>query len=189
MKLTLDENHIYRDESGIIWPSVSEILRVAGLGSNWGSEEDRLRGQYVHEATAFCDMDQLDEDALDPTIRPYVSAWLKFQRESGFEVGLIEEIVWNERLHYAGRLDRGGKLNGRRCVLDIKSGAIEDWTALQLAAYAMTGKDGFPLRVGVELRADGTYTTKEFQNVNDYRIWEALTLTYHWKEEHKCLPK
>jgi hypothetical protein len=93
------------------------------------------RGKLVHLATALFDHDELDEDSLDERIRPYLDAYVKFKRETGFEPKEIELPLYHPKYLYAGTIDRIGKLNGSQDLIDLKTGGKAKDDELQLAAY------------------------------------------------------
>jgi len=57
---------------------------------------------------------------------------------------------------------------GMSAVVDIKTGAIADWVAYQLAPYAVWAAGDNPKRaeyirrIALRLKADGSYTVREF---------------------------
>jgi hypothetical protein len=65
-------------------------------------------------------------------------AWHRFKRDHGLTIVHNEATVVNDALRVAGTLDRIVEWQGRRCVLDIKTGSKVDKTAyaVQLARYA-----------------------------------------------------
>lgn len=183
--ITLDSNHVYHDESGAEVPGVTSILRAAGLiDDRFFDEYSRDRGSLVHQACAMYDRDDLDMDALDPVLAPYVLGWARFRWESGFVPSLIESIVFNEHRFYAGTLDRTGDMNSFNWLLDIKSGAVQPWTALQTMAYsACIG--GAHKRGAVELRDDGTYKFTEYKDRADWQIFLSALAIVNWKRNNK----
>ena len=65
-------------------------------------------------------------------------AWVRFKKAHNLKVIANEATVVNDTLKVAGTLDRIVEWDGRRCVLDIKTGAKVAKTAyaVQLARYA-----------------------------------------------------
>ena len=179
--LTLDKDHVYRDGNGAIIPGVTSILKAAGLiDATWFNDYARDRGTLVHEACALYDRDDLDEQSLDPELEPYVRAWIKFRADSGFAPELVEHIVSNPLRGYAGKLDVTGVMNGHKYVIDRKSGAVQAWAGIQLAAYEAC----LPCphkRAAIELDSDGKYRLIEYTDRNDFNVFlSALALT-NWK--------
>jgi len=93
------------------------------------------RGRMIHLATALFDHDELDEDSIDERIKPYLDAYVKFRRETGFEPKEIELPLYHPKYFYAGTIDKIGKLNGSQDLIDLKTGGKAKDDELQLAAY------------------------------------------------------
>jgi hypothetical protein len=147
---------------GIRVPSVTQCLKACGFIEERGDEYAMKRGEYVHEATALDDMGRLDESTLDPVILPYVQAWRKFRKDSGFKPVKIEWIVGHPVYRYAGKLDREGEMQNDNWILDIKTGGEADWHPLQTALYAVAAEymdgDVTIKRAAVYLRDNGSYS-------------------------------
>jgi len=170
------ERHEYMVD-GILRPSVTEIIRAAGLmgDTEWFTEASRLRGQAVHMACEFLDVDDLDWDTVAPQHVGYVQAWERFKEETMFQPELIEHRVFNEALGYCGTLDRTGKIGQAKILLDIKTGAPERWHGVQLAAYvACLEKPLSFRRMTVHLRADGTYSITEYSPAQALELWNVF---------------
>lgn len=180
------DTHEYFDEAGAWVPGVTEILRKVGVlvpppvrGMDYYFE----RGRKGHLALELFDLDNLDELTLDDQLKGYVNAWRKFKEETGFVVENIERIVFNKRLRYAGTLDRIGVLNGRRTVLDIKTGAVQKGVALQVEGYreALNVEDWYRYdRHGIHVRQDGTYRLTKFDDPSDATALGYAVYLYKW---------
>lgn len=154
------DNHVYTHKGQRLL-SVTEILKGAGLVDHLADEYYLDRGTKIHKACQFFDEGTLDFKALDPIILPYVEAWMDFKAASRIKIIAIEKMVRHKELGYAGRLDRLGKMNGLKAVIDIKTGQIPEFAKFQLAAYAHAA--GGPMwRIGVHLKADGSYSLMPF---------------------------
>lgn len=177
------ETHTYT-LNGVVLPSVTTIIKGMGLiDDTHYTEAARIRGQYVHEAVHLYCKDDLDEEALDDTLRPYLEGYKRFLADTGCEVEASEERVVSETYRYAGTLDLRGNLAGKPAIIDIKTGAIQPWTALQLAGYALCF-DHPHARYGLQLTADGTYHLTPFAARNDRAIWLSAVALYHWKHNN-----
>jgi len=175
------ESHRYTVNGAEI-PSVTQVLKEAGLTKEYSSMEAAERGTVVHLA---CECADLGINVTDLIVDPYVTAWRRFRSETGFTHSDIENASWHPVYRYAGRIDRVGGANGKKIVLDIKSGAPEPWHALQLAAYA--GLMAKPLaweRWAVYLADDGSYSVREYpkaMHLQDFSTFlNALAIT-NWK--------
>lgn len=189
--LTFDEeSHTYRIK-GVVVPSVTQVLDGAGfIDKEWFTDEARLRGAYVAQATQFDDEGTLDWEALDDGLRGYVEAWRNFKREAGIvEIGSIERRLCNPELAYAGTLDRLVMWRFDSWVLDIKTGAKAPWHSLQTAAYAgcLPGVASGYRRGSAILKEDGTYKFIKHSDWNDWRVFQAALSIYHWKSEKGML--
>lgn len=123
-----EEKHEY-SVGGVKVPSVSEIL--APISADRYSQIDKFvlknaaeRGTAVHAATRAIDYGFAPEE--DFSISAYLKAYYMFLREVKPEWEMIEQIVWYSRYLgdtplYAGTVDRFGKIDGKPCVVDIKT--------------------------------------------------------------------
>jgi len=186
---TRDSEHKYHFR-GVEYPSVTQILKAVGM-VNYSSipaaimEAAMMRGSYAHEACELDDQGRLDETQLDPRLLPYLQAWRAFKKEAGVEVipEWTERKMVSEALGYAGTMDRLVRWKGGEVCLDIKTGKCMRWTGVQLAGYdILRGSFGVSnsLRLGLELRKDGTYKIVEFQFRNDYDVWMAALKVFNF---------
>lgn len=87
---------------------------------------------------------------LTPDTAPLFEQWRAFLHEWHFEPEWSEAMVVSERYGYAGTLDLIGRLNGRRALIDVKTGSfMAPEMGLQLAAYSAAdyiGRPGLPDR-------------------------------------------
>jgi len=148
--------HVYKWH-GEIKPSVTQVIGGTGMiDKTWFTEESRRRGQYVHTATALHDRGRLDESTVDPVVRPYLDAWISFRRDTGVKCLAVERLAYSEEHGFAGTLDRIIKWpDGRKAVIDIKSGVVMPWVRMQVAAYA--DQHGIAERYAIQLKNDGKY--------------------------------
>ena len=181
--ITLDkETHTYRNEKGVILPSVTQILKAEGfIDDAWFTEYARTRGEMVHLATKMYDDGTLDESALDPVIVPYLEGYKRFLKESGFEVHFAEETVYSPSCQFAGTLDRRGLLNGRKTLIDIKTGTVLPWVALQTTAYDSCLLDRHD-RFGLQLTDDGKHKLIPFKDRYDVEVFLSAFACFNWKK-------
>lgn len=191
-----EPTHRYTLNGTRLW-SVTEILRDIGyIDATWFTDAARERGKAVHMACHFLDEGDLDwkslepiEEALGESIIARVKAYEKFKAETGFEPdpNWIERPGYHPIYLYAGTCDRKGRFpDGRRAIVDLKTGPIEDWVELQLGGYdeMIPAEDKPRHLLGLELRADGDYSTKPFTNVNAGRIFLSVQTAHRWGKEH-----
>lgn len=180
------ESHLYRLD-GVELPGVTKVLRAAGfIDDVWFTREAKDRGTAVHLATQFLDEGDLSEEwqRSQPALMGYINGYKRFLRESGFTHGAIERAAYHETYRYAGTVDRIGTLKARTTLLDIKTGGPQPWHALQLAAYQGLCEPGPWQRMGLYLHADGTYTTKAYDDRNDWSVFLAALSIYNWRINH-----
>jgi hypothetical protein len=170
-RLQFDEStHTYTVD-GEKWPSVTAILdpllELDGI-PRAALEAAAQFGQHVHMATDLYDKGTLDEDALDPHLRPYLEGWKSFLRESGVVVIASELRVSHRLLKVAGTLDRLVRGKRYRHILDVKTGAEVPWTVgMQTAGYRELYVDEYGTmesgellstsRLCVHLKPEGVY--------------------------------
>lgn len=180
---------------GMVVPGVTSVL--APISNYDGIPEHILErkakiGTYAHYATELYDKDDLVMETLDPAIEPYVQAWIKFRRDTGFVVELSEQKVFHRSFFYAGTLDRGGLLNSERSLLDIKCvAALGPQTGVQTAAYReainsqLPKKKHYKRRYAVQLKPDGTYHLQPYNDDgDDFKMFTSLLNFYNWRLKH-----
>lgn len=155
-QITFLDNRFYQTESGKYVPSVTTIgdaypkgpeyfawLKKVGEDADSIRDEAGRRGSIVHELTEKYDAGE-EISLLSETGRIgfKLSEWAMFERYVDFrsrfelEILLCEFNIINEKLGYAGTLDRVVEMNGKKILLDIKtSNSIYPFYWLQLAAY------------------------------------------------------
>jgi hypothetical protein len=163
-------------------------------------EKARERGQKVHEATQYFDEGRLDWSTVDPSLLPYVSAWLAFIDNEGFVVDpmFIEKPTYHKTFFYGIIPDRfghfrGRRYNGRRAVTEIKNTYTNaDYWGIQTSAQAQAlhshGLDIDPktvLRLAVNLKPDGTYVLEEHEDPNDFRYFMSCLMVYGLKRKKR----
>ena len=188
MTIDLDpESHIYRVD-GQRKPSVTGIIKAAGLiDSQWFNEAAAWRGSVVHKCCELHCKGTLDPATVDPMAQGYLDAWIAFKKNLGFVPMTIEQFAYTD-YGYCGTPDRIGCLgDGTPCIIDIKTGAIQKWCALQLAGYlpfVRIGKAVNYRRYGIQLKPDGRYVMTEYppeQLQSDWAAFLACLTINNWK--------
>ncbi len=171
LKFTRDDDHVYRDQNGTIYLSVTQQLHLIGdlvdfsMVSSSVLDAATERGTFTHDAMKIWHTDEygLDMNSLDPSYKKYVEACIDFFQKNKHETWVVESTVYDPRIRTAGTLDWLGILNKKLTILDYKSGVSSKITALQLAAYkrlweySRTGKHTIKNLLEVKLSKDGTY--------------------------------
>jgi hypothetical protein len=162
----------------------------------------RDRGQAVHGWTELLDLADAEQQgdiitAFDGTQLlpehaewPFVQAWLKFRRESGFEPEIVEQRIWHPKLRYCGTVDRIGLMQGRRATVEIKTVAqLGRWVGLQTVGYHEGFNAGRPRseqardRYAVQLRKDGSYRLEQYiDDSGDMAAFVAMKTTWDWAD-------
>lgn len=182
MTLTFDPvGHVYQLD-GKTLPHVTGILASEGLiDSSWFTEYGRDRGRLVHRVIQLYDDGELEEATVDPILQPYLQAWQRFKAESGFIVDASEVAMASDIYQVAGMVDKIGRFNERRAIVDIKSGAIQPWMGLQLALYQILLGDPTTIRCAVKLSDDGKYRFHRFTDRQDRQVALAVVAVHQWK--------
>lgn len=160
-----EERHLYFYD-GHIYPSVTEIcapLQSFADVSPAVLQQAQRRGTQVHEYTQLIDYG-VEPDALEvePELAGYVLAYMRFLRDYKPQWDMIEQPIVSTSSHYAGTLDRFGKIDGRPWLVDIKTTSqpkrptLISW-ACQLEGYARMLECDIYCRSDLQLRKDGTY--------------------------------
>lgn len=148
--------HVYT-YNGQHWPSITQILQAeCFIDTTFYDEWSRDRGSMVHLAIKYDLAGELDEDALDDEIRPYLKAFRKFMAESGFKVDKSETPGVNTTHKYSGTPDLIG------CF----------------------PKPGPCRRFALELKNDGKYKLIPFTDPFDFNVWLAVVACFWWKKNN-----
>ena len=164
-----EKTHTYTLD-GTELPSVTHICRFLAYDYKsdrpWIAEAAARRGTAVHEACALIDYGE--EPKETPEIAGYLKAYRRFLKDYRPDWELIEHPMGDLELGCAGTLDRYGTLyDGRRCLLDIKTGQLHAPSLrAQLTAYSdLLGRERpclpVPLLYALQLRRDGTYDLQQ----------------------------
>jgi len=186
--VTLDKlTHTYTTDGGVVLSSVSRILEATGVREPYyGPAIYAARGRYVHEASELLDKHDLAWDLVEPEWVGCVRAYESFLAENEVEWEATEEIVFRPGV-YAGTLDRRGRVNGHRVIVDLKTGSPARWHRIQLGAYNVTFQQSrrYGLRA-LYLGKDGRYKMAALSPTEAEQagaVWEATLTVYLWKEE------
>ncbi len=197
-----EKTHVY-SENGLEVAGVTRVLQAAGLIDFSQIPPERLKnalkfGSAAHKATELHDKGILDPATLDSALEPYLDAWKRFLDDTGFiiEKDSIEQKVFSEKYHYAGKYDRIGELNKKRTVVDISTSVdFSDAKAIQTAAYQEAENESKPAmgkvknREIVLLKSNGTYALapKDFFQKSDFSVFLACLTLYNWKGVHNVV--
>ncbi len=186
--------HAYSDELGPL-SGVTSLLSQAGL-IDFSMIPENMRDHYmdrgskVHLATELYDEGDLDEATLDPILKKYFEGYKKFKADYGerYKIVSMEGAVRHPLQRYAGRFDRLCTIDGELSILDIKTGGLQNWTALQIEAYRLAfeseNKEKIKGRYALQLKKDGKYLLKKYSDPYDTAAWLAVVTLARWKASH-----
>jgi PD-(D/E)XK nuclease superfamily len=168
------------------------------------------RGRRVHEAVHFYNERDLDDVAFAhdfPQYAGYLDAWIHFCQRRHFVPILNEHRVGSRRHQLAGTIDCLGILDGKRVLLDFKTGNPADVAAdLQTAAYHalalewcqeddadprlaefLAQKTGLA-RYSVQLCKDATFHVEAHEHPGDYSEFMVGVKWFHICARRKRRP-
>lgn len=195
-ELTFEESKHEYKSNGVIIPSVTQILKEAGLIDLSFVSKELLAwksdvGTKVHKTTELFDLKNLDENSLHPLLKGYLSGWKKFREDYLFVPTLIEQRIIHNLYRYAGTIDRIGLLGKKQEItqLDIKSGVYHHSHAIQSAGYTelynydKEKKLKITRRMTIYLHEDGKFDVREYKDPNDIKVFlSALTITNYLRK-------
>lgn len=160
--------------NGVKLPSVTEICRFLSYDRKsdkpWLAQQAADRGRRVHEYTVLLDYGE-EPESMEPDCAGYVAAYRRFLRDYQPQWQGIETVLGSNYVGFAGTCDRYGEIDGRRVVLDIKTGSsvnkavvksqLDGYWALLSATKDFQAEDCLCLL----LRRDGTYTLEDVSDV------------------------
>jgi hypothetical protein len=130
----LEEKHLYRDESGLVVPSSTQVLDILGMTDFSRVDPDDLAwkrgfGNAVHRGIELNVFGKLDWDTVDEAIIPAVVGVDQFLGELQYQPESAEErrVVRLNSMAYGMTLDHRGSImyHGKRrnIVIDVKTGS------------------------------------------------------------------
>lgn len=179
-------DHTYR-ANGRVYPSVTQILSDMGFYGNaaaYFTEYSRDRGRFIHQLVQYHIEGVLDEESIDPVLRPYFDAWLSFEQDTGFVSECCEVPLASATHQFAGTPDHVGHLYGHAAVIDVKSGVINPAASIQTAAYDILIGSPRIERFGLQLKDNGKYSLKQCKDRNDRGIFIAALSVWWWKKNN-----
>jgi hypothetical protein len=191
-ELLLDEaTHTYT-YNGRVVPSVTRILEILhDFRSVPADVLDAARqfGTHVHSAIQLELEGTLDHETLDPNLKPYVDAAMRFIVDAGITVLDYEVRVYNKTHDYAGTADLIGEVHPyrrkpQRVIVDWKTGLLPRTVGPQLAAYAHA-LDGPHLRWAVQLCPGGSVPFKlaERKDPSDWSVFISCRNLHNWRNQ------
>jgi hypothetical protein len=177
----------------VIYDAVKEnpnLTKAEALKVPWqNSLQAIIRGKLVHNIVEMWEVtDQLRNDFAQYT--GYIDSFANWLKD--YEIKPLEhEICVRSDLHnYAGRLDLVANVNGKKCLIDIKTNEkarLFEEVQLQLSAYEQALKEAgetVEACYGLSLGEGGIYTFKEFET--DIKPFLSCKDLWVWKNKSKC---
>lgn len=180
--LTFDEvKHQYFFDGKPV-PGVNEILKTVGLSRDYTNLDPfyRDRGIAVHKAIELAVSGTLDENTIDPIIRPYFDGALKFLDTLPDPPQAVEERQYSKRLNFAGTLD----MVAGDTIIDFKCSKSPDPVSeLQGCAYQTLWGEKVGIIVPfivIQLPGDGTFKVINYKT-KSLNLWDSVMEIYNWK--------
>jgi len=140
-------------------PRVTDIIKEMGYmkSFNFYTAGSASRGTDIHILTTVIDSGLIKrEDLRDNPYATWLNAYIDFLCDNQVVIIETEKEVIDKDGLYVGHLDRVMVVNGVKTIIDIKTGGVESWCGLQLAAYGYAYDIGLN-RAILQLRKDGKY--------------------------------
>lgn len=168
--------HEYRC-GGVKFPSVSQVLQYAGLiDTRWYTPGSSEAGTQLHSVCRLLDMDMIELSDLtdNAVLHNRAEAWLNYKAVSKIEIIESEKPRGNKTYKFCGTPDRVVMLNGRKAVLDIKSGAPASWHGLQLNGYRLLVDPDIDVLYTVRVKPDGKFSLKQYPISDEFLNYVSL---------------
>ena len=176
--------------------STTQVLRDAGMiDTTWFREWHRWRGSETHKAIATWNKaGKIDKRTIDPKIRPYLDAALKWQADTKFIPMFVEERRHDSIFDICGTADLIGYFAGSKPTVDVfcdfktndhKMGQAT--SRYQLASYGhMFDPKGIFRRIEVVLGPDGYGPVNSFpvdSYIADVNTFHAMVIVAKLRRE------
>ena len=181
------EKHIYTSIRGRL-PGATDVIKSHGLiNLDWMTEDARWRGQCVHRGIELFNRGELDLNTVDEGVAGYIRSYDAFVKATGYEVLGCEIPCFTDS--FGTIPDTWGLLNGVISIVELKSGPIPKWAAIQTAlqSYALRHDKNVRIkkRYGLQLMENGSISKLiEFPSVNDDKVAMSMVEVFHWKKEN-----
>lgn len=166
--------------------SITDCLKSAGLiDVRFATDHDLWIGTATHRAIELYNKGTLDLETLDADLRPRLDAWIDFLKNTGFKPKESEKSVYNFNLRVAGTLDVLGDFpDGAEGIVEVKSGNVAKWCALQTCAQDILLGGKHRRRYGLKVPRVGDAKVTPHNNPDDYNVFLACVTVAHWKQSN-----
>jgi len=184
----------YDPKKPIVIPSVTQLLQYGHIvDSTFIAPHYAIDGSEMHTMTELIDQCLYEDTLTDSRVHAALVGYELFLQDHDVLWEQTEQITFHEELFYAGTKDRLGIIDGKRMLVDLKSGHRYRWHVIQLAAYLMCEPD--PVDVADLYLGTGDYTYYDKWTEDD--IVESANLFrsiaklwwYNHPRDHKNLMK
>lgn len=126
-------------DTGEVLPSITQMLADTGWVDNeFYTAESRTRGTAVHILTADYDLGAIQEPGqVSSRYKSYLMAYVRAMAMLNPTIVDVEVPMVHPTYRFGGRPDRIVEMNGKRGVLEIKSGGPERQHRIQTALQAI----------------------------------------------------
>jgi len=153
--------------------SVTEVLQVAVdkrlqsyMQRTSAAQQERTKetttniGSELHDLIEKDAYGQPNEDPPRDPLKAAFDQWLKLKTEHKIHADAVEFGVFSRKHGYAGTADMLGTCDGKRCLLDVKTGYLSVKSGWQLAGYKnamleMEGPQDLDI-VAIQVKRDGS---------------------------------
>ncbi len=172
------EHKYYLDDRELTSPT--QLLKAEGvINTEWYTEEGRDNGTRRHLIFHLDDIDDLVEESVDPVDLPYLETYRRFKRENQFVLIDSETPVFNATYMIACTPDKYCELNGKKALVEIKTGNLEPWTALQTAFQSLCIPEPVE-RYGLKID-ERNYRLFPYRDRTDRNIILSCLVWHRWK--------
>ena len=113
--ITFDAAVHWYTEDGVVLPSVTQILKIAGkINLSWRTSARAAFGREVHEATAAFDRGEKVISDFYLPVAFYVVGWWIWRETAEAKILEVERVVGGRELGFAGTCDRVVTIDGER---------------------------------------------------------------------------
>ena len=183
--------HEYRYKGAKV-PHITGLLTKYGL-TDYDAvpphilEEAKILGSIVHRVTELYDKNTLDFATIRPDALPFLTAWIRFLRESEFEITHIEPRLYSHRYGFAGTPDRIGIHKGKKTIIEIKT--PKTWhraTGPQTAGQAILIREQLGIKIqkryAIKLSEDGSFKVYPCTDRLDEPVFLASITLEKWEK-------
>lgn len=183
----------YDPERKIVVPSVTQLLEYGHLVDNsFIAPHYAEDGTEIHTMTELMDQGMYEPSLCVDRVHAAMVGYEQFLLDHDVVWEQTEQMVFHNELFYAGTLDRLGMVDGKRFIVDLKSGSRYRWHIVQLAGYLMCEPE--PAEVADLYLGSAQYNFHPWKedDVNDAAtLFRNLSALYWWNRpmDHKRLLK